>query len=185
MNHDSCLPSSWVRRWCGVIEVRGRVLDLACGSGRHTHFLLDCGFSVVAVDLEISSLNNSLTSRADVVVRQADLENEPWPFENDCFDAVIVTNYLHRPLFAHLIASLKPGGVLIYETFASGNGQFGRPNNPNFLLQPGELLAVVEGSTRVVAYEDVYVENPKPALVQRICAVRHGGRPRHFPVPVN
>ena len=184
MNHNTSPPSDWVTRWCGVIEVGGRVLDLACGSGRHARLLLECGYRVQAVDLDISELAD-LNGRANFELLQADLENAPWPFDNNCFDAIVVTNYLHRPLFAHLIASLKPGGILIYETFASGHGQFGRPSNPNFLLQPGELLVAVEGSLRVIAYEDVYVENPKPALLQRICAVRNGGHPRHFPVAGN
>ena len=184
MNHNTSPPSDWVKRWCRVIEVGGRVLDLACGSGRHTRLLLEGGYRVQAVDLDISELAD-LNGRANFELLQVDLENARWPFDNNCFDAIVVTNYLHRPLFAHLIASLKPGGVLIYETFASGHGQFGRPSNPNFLLQPGELLVAVEGSLRVIAYEDVYVENPKPALLQRICAVRNGGRPRHFPVAGN
>ena len=184
MNHNTSPPSDWVKRWCRAIEVGGRVLDLACGSGRHSRLLLECGFSVQSVDLDISELAD-LNGRANFKLLQADLENARWPFDNNCFDAIVVTNYLHRPLFAHLIASLKPGGVLIYETFASGHGQFGRPSNPNFLLKPGELLVAVEGSLRVIAYEDVYVENPKPALLQRICAVRNGGGPRHFPVASN
>lgn len=184
MNHNTSPPSDWVKRWCRAIEVGGRVLDLACGSGRHARLLLECGYSVQAVDLDISKLVD-LNGRANFELLQADLENAQWPFDNNCFDAIVVTNYLHRPLFAHLIASLKPGGVLIYETFALGHGQFGRPSNPNFLLQPGELLVAVEGSLRVIAYEDVYVENPKPALLQRICAVRNGGGPRYFPVASN
>lgn len=100
----------------------------------------------------------------------ADIEAGPWPYPGRSFDAVVVTNYLHRPLFPLLMAALAPGGVLIYETFAQGNGKYGRPTNPDFLLRHGELLQVV-GAAHVVAYEDLVVEHPRPAAVQRICAV--------------
>jgi SAM-dependent methyltransferase len=101
----------------------------------------------------------------------ADIENGPWPYPGRHYAAVVVTNYLHRPLFPLLMAALEPGGVLIYETFAQGNEKFGRPSNPDFLLRQGELLQVA-GGARVVAYEDLVVEDPKPAALQRICAVR-------------
>lgn len=102
----------------------------------------------------------------------ADLEGAPWPLPADQrFGAVIVTNYLHRPLFARLIESLAPGGVLIYETFAAGNERIGKPSNPAFLLAPGELLDAVRGRLRVVAYEDGFIDAPRAAYVQRICAV--------------
>lgn len=90
-----------------------------------------------------------------------------------------MTNYLHRPLFAHILESVAGDGALIYETFAEGNERFGKPSNPGFLLRPGELLAVAAKDFRVVAYEDVQVGGPRPAMVQRICAVRlHGGPQR-------
>ena len=91
-----------------------------------------------------------------------------------CFAGVVVANYLHRPLFPRLLDALAPSGVLIYETFAAGNERFGRPSNPDFLLREGELLDVVKGKLRVVAYEDLFVADPKPAMIQRICAVRPG-----------
>jgi hypothetical protein len=100
------------------------------------------------------------------------LENAPWPFSEQEFDALVVTNYLHRPLFTKIIAALKADGLLIYETFAIGNEKFGKPSNPDFLLQPGELLEVVRRSMRVVAYEDDYIEFPKPAMIQHICSIK-------------
>lgn len=106
-----------------------------------------------------------------MTTRVADLENGPWPYAGWHFDAVIVTNYLHRPLFSPLLAALADGGVLIYETFAAGNERYGRPGNPDFLLKPGELLELARGRLRVAAYEDLYVETPKPAMIQRLCAV--------------
>ena len=87
------------------------------------------------------------------------------------FDGLIVTNYLHRPLFPQLAAALAPGGALIYETFGSGNERFGKPSNPDFLLCPGELLETVRGTLTVLAYENLQLTEPRPAVVQRIAAV--------------
>lgn len=113
-----------------------------------------------------------LTGISNVTTRCADIEVAPWPYTGRMFGAVVVTNYLHRPLFPRLLEALAPGAVLIYETFAVGNERFGRPSNPDFLLGPGELLEVVQGRLRVIAYEDLYVALPKPAMVQRICAMQ-------------
>jgi SAM-dependent methyltransferase len=107
--------------------------------------------------------------------RCADIEGGPWPYTGASFDAVVVTNYLHRPLLPALLDALAPNGVLIYETFALGNEKFGRPSNPAFLLAPGELLDAVRGHCRVIAYEDGYVQTPKPAMMQRICARKSEG----------
>ena len=183
-NHNLAPPSDWARRWCREIATAGRVLDLACGPGRHSRFLLKHGYRVLAADQDVSGLAD-LQGQPNFESMQVDLETKPWPFEPESFDAIVVTNYLFRRTLPRLMAALKPGGVLIYETFAEGNGQFGRPSNPDFLLRPGELLNVVGGVGRVIAYEDVYIDSPKPALVQRICAVRNGGLPRYFPAPSN
>lgn len=122
-----------------------------------------------AVDRDLSEF---LDPPATVDLRQADIEGEAWPYEDEKFAGVIVTNYLHRPLMATLVACVAPGGAFIYETFAAGNEAYGRPSRPDFLLQPGELLEVVRGQLQVVAFEDIYVDSPKPAKVQRIAAVR-------------
>jgi len=123
-----------------------------------------------AVDRDSVALRD-LEGVAGVTVRAADLESAPWPYRDRRFDAIVVANYLHRPLFPHLLAALSTQGVLLYETFAVGNERYGRPRSPDFLLQAGELLALVRDRLRVVAYEDVYVDAPKPAMVQRICAI--------------
>jgi len=112
-----------------------------------------------------------LSGAANVTARCADLEKGPWPFEGQRFAGVVVVHYLWRPLFSRLLAAVAPGGALIYETFAAGNERYGRPSNPDFLLRPGELLEVARGRLRVLAYEDLFVSDPKPAMVQRICAV--------------
>lgn len=170
--HEFQTPSAWVRRWAGAIPAGGRVLDVACGRGRHLRYLGSLGFSVVGVDRDEEALS-ALGPLDRVEVRVADLESGAWPFAPDEFDGVVVTNYLHRPLFPHLVGVLRPGGVLIYETFAAGNERYGRPSNPDFLLRPGELLRCVEPLS-VVAFEQGLISAPKPALIQRICAVRAG-----------
>lgn len=150
-----------MRRWSDRVP-RGPVLDVACGGGRHAKLFLHRGISVVAVDRDPQSIPG-----AEFV--QADLEGAPWPFAGRRFAAIVVTNYLHRPLFPDLVASLADGGFLIYETFMVGNEKFGRPANPAFLLKPGELLGAFAALTPV-AFEQGYVERPKPAMIQRLCA---------------
>ncbi len=167
--HELERPSEWVARWARMIVPNGEVLDLACGRGRHTRLLASRGLRVCAIDRDAQALG-ALTDIAGVTVRATDLENGPWPLAGRQFDGVIVTNYLHRPLFPHILDALSPTGLLVYETFAAGNERFGRPSNPDFLLRPGELLDVVQGRLHVVAYEDLDVTTPKRARIQRICA---------------
>jgi SAM-dependent methyltransferase len=143
------------------------VLDLACGAGRHARFLAQLGFEVDAVDRDIALFADA---PPNVALRQADLEDGPWPYDGQHFDAIVVTNYLHRPLMPLLVESLERGGLLVYETFAAGNERFGKPSNPAFLLRPGELLDAVRGRLHVIAYEDLVVDEPRPAAMQRICA---------------
>ncbi len=154
-----------------LIPEGGTVLDVAAGAGRHARWLHDLGHPIVAIDRDISALAD-LTGQKDTEIIAADLETgAPFPLAGRTFAGVIVTNYLHRPILPALIAAVAPGGLLIYETFARGNERFGKPSNPDFLLQPGELLDAVRGRLRVVAYEDVEVTTPKPAMIQRIAAI--------------
>jgi SAM-dependent methyltransferase len=162
-------PSRWVSRFAYLVARGGRVLDVACGAGRHACFFAGLGHPVDAVDRDVSSF---VEVPAMVCVTQADIEVGPWPYHGRVFSGVVVTNYLYRPLLATLLASVAPGGALIYETFAAGNERFGRPSRADFLLHRGELLDCVRGQLQVVAYEDIYVDVPKPAMVQRIAAVR-------------
>lgn len=168
--HDSLPPSSWVRRFAPLIPRGGAVLDLACGHGRHARLLAALGYCVEAVDRNAEALSG-LAGIAGITTRAIDLEGSPWPYAAAHFDGVVVANYLFRPRLGALISALKPGGVLIYETFMVGNELFGKPSNPEFLLRPGELLDVVPPSMTVVAFEQGRVDIPKPAFVQRICAV--------------
>jgi SAM-dependent methyltransferase len=158
----------WVRRFLPLIKAGGRVLDLAAGSGRHTRLLRRRGFSVCAVDRDVSLLVP--LAAGDCEVRQVDFETgAPWSLGTG-YDGIVVTNYLHRPLLPAIGQALAPGGVLIYETFALGNERFGRPQNPDFLLRPGELLEAFAKLT-VVAFEQGEVTAPRPAVIQRIAAI--------------
>lgn len=160
-----------MQRWAHLFRAGGRVLDLACGPGRHAYWLHARGHAVTAVDRSAAALASlAPLAAAGAEVLQAELEDGPWPLAGRAFDAVVVTNYLWRPRLADTVAALAPGGVLLYETFAQGNETVGRPARPEFLLRPGELLQAAAG-LRVVAYEDGFLENPE-RFVQRIAAVR-------------
>ena len=164
--------STWVARFAAATKASGAVLDLACGSGRHARYLAEIGLQVEAMDRDAAALAQ-LSGVSRVTTRCADLEGAPWPYAGRNFDAIVVTNYLHRPLFPLLAAALAPGGVLIYETFRIGNESYGKPSNPDFLLRPGELLDFAKAhELEVLAYEDGFTTLPKPAMVQRLCAVK-------------
>jgi SAM-dependent methyltransferase len=156
-------------QWVGLIAAGAAVLDVAAGGGRHSRFFADRGHKVTVLDRDTSPL----ASHPDVEIVQADLEDgSPWPLPGRTFGAVVVTNYLHRPLFPALLDALAPGGVLLYETFMEGNERFGRPSNPAFLLKDGELLDLARGRLSVTAYEARMISEPKMAMVQRIAARR-------------
>ena len=185
--HGSEPASAWIQRWTSLVPAGGTVLDVACGLGRHTRWFLARGHRVVAVDRSAEAIDGTRAlAPSDTVgrleTRVADLEAGPWPFAGRHFDAVVVTNYLWRPLLPVIVDSVAPGGVLIYETFAAGNEAFGKPSRADFLLQPGELLAACAG-LRVVAFEDGYLDGP-PRRVQRIAAVRAGADGSWPPLPL-
>ena len=168
--HGPAAPSAWLTRFAPLAPRGRQVLDLACGGGRHTRLFLGLGHPVTAVDLNVGHLSD-LQDDPRVEIIQADLENgQPFPLAGRRFAVVAVTNYLHRPLFPFLVDAVEGGGLLLYETFAQGNEAFGRPRNPDHLLTPGELLRLVRDRLRVLAYEDLIVETPRRAAVQRICA---------------
>lgn len=171
-------PSDWIVRWGALVPPGATVLDVACGGGRHSRWFASRGHAVTGVDRDPSITELAQSGIATVV---ADIEQGPWPFADRTFGAVIVTNYLHRPLFPQLLAAVAPGGWLLYETFAIGNERFGRPSNPAFLLRTGELLEVVRGRMKVVGFEDVEAGPPRPAMVQRIAALRVSPPPGTFP----
>jgi SAM-dependent methyltransferase len=167
--HADSAPSEWVLRWAGLVSPPSQVLDLAGGMGRHAQVFADRGCRVTLADRSEAAMANA-RHLLNVTPVQADLENQPWPFQPGQFDAIVVTHYLWRALFANILASLRPGGLLIYETFARGQETIGRPSDPEFLLERGELLRVCTG-LHVLAYEDLRLRNPD-RFVQRICARR-------------
>ncbi len=175
-HQDAAIPSPWVRRFAPLVESGGEVLDLACGGGRHVRLFLDLGHRVTALDRDLSGIAD-LAAEPRLAELEADLEDgSPWPLEGRCFAAVVVTNYLHRPMFPNLLRAVASGGVLIYETFARGNERFGRPRNPDHLLREGELIERLGGALHVIAYEHGEITTPRPAVVQRVCAINADGK---------
>ncbi|HKP66380.1 MAG TPA: class I SAM-dependent methyltransferase [Casimicrobiaceae bacterium] len=168
-------PSAWIQRFAHLVPRDGRVLDVAAGSGRHARLFASRGSRVLAVDRDADAMR-TLANVDGVVAIAADIEASDWPFAGQTFAAVVVTNYLHRPLLAPIIAAVANDGVLLYETFAVGNEALGRPTNPAFLLRENELLDTVRGQLLVVAFEQGRVDGERPAIVQRIAAI---GRRRH------
>jgi len=164
-------PSPWIVRFAPLIT--GDILDIACGSGRHTRYFLSRGHRVTAIDCDLSRMAD-LQDCAELEMHELDLEAGAGdgPLPGGPFGGVIVTNYLWRPLLPAIVAAVAKDGVLLYETFAAGNAAHGKPSNPDFLLQPGELLDAVGGQLQVVAYEHGVIDDPRPAVIQRICAVR-------------
>jgi SAM-dependent methyltransferase len=179
--HGTEPPSDWIRRWSHLVSSGGTVLDVACGFGRHARWFHEQKHTLALVDRAQDAIDfivsELLPGSCEAVV--ADIENGPWPFTGREFAGVVVTNYLWRPLIPTLLASLAPGGVLLYETFTAGNETVGKPSRPDFLLQPGELLEICRG-LRVVAFEDGFmpgVGEAGPRFIQRIAAVRAVGTP--------
>ena len=169
---DPDIPASaWVTRFTSLIRTGGRVLDLAAGHGRHTRYLLGEGYEVTAVDIDASGLSD-LSGCEVLTVLEVDMEGGAWPFPANTFDGIVMTNYLHRPHFPFLAKALTADGVLLIETFGEGNEKLGRPRNPDFLLQPGELLNAFAGTLVIVAYEHGVEERPRPAVRQRLCATK-------------
>lgn len=169
--HGAGDASPWVQRWAHLVPGGTTVLDIACGHGRHLRFFAARGHPVTGIDRSAEAIA-AVAPLGEAVV--ADIEGAPWPLlqggEVRRFGAVIVTNYLWRPLLGVIAQSLAPSGVLIYETFAAGNESVGKPSRADFLLQPGELLRAF-ANLHVVAYEDGFLAEP-PRFVQRLVAMR-------------
>ena len=179
--HETLAPSHWILRHAHLVPPRARVLDLACGYGRHTRLFAQRGAHVVAVDRDAGALA-AIDGVAGIETRRIDLEASAWPFPSERFDAIVVANYLHRPHLPQIVAGVADDGVLLYETFARGNEAYGRPSNPAFLLEPGEPLAAVDGRLAVVEFaQGMIVDGGRRAVVQRIAAV---GLRRHWPPPL-
>ncbi|WP_298723832.1 class I SAM-dependent methyltransferase [uncultured Ferrovibrio sp.] len=169
---SSPAPSPWVSRFAPLVPAGGPVLDLACGGGRHGRLFLARQHPVTFLDRDLSGLAD-LASQPDATLVQADLEDgSPWPLPGRRFAAVVVTNYLWRPLLPALIGAVAPGGLLLYETFMRGNERFGKPGNPDFLLAPDELFERCKDAFDIRAFEQGEDNTPSPAMRQRICAIK-------------
>jgi SAM-dependent methyltransferase len=164
--HGAGEASPWVRRWSHLVAPGAAVLDVACGHGRHLRWFAGRGHPVTGVDRSPEAIA-AVSTVGEAI--EADIEHGPWPLAGRQFGAVIVTNYLWRPLVPAILASVAPGGVLIWETFAAGNEALGKPSRSDFLLRRGELLEVCRG-LQIVAYEDGQLSDP-PRVLQRIAAV--------------
>jgi SAM-dependent methyltransferase len=170
--HGHGAPSPWLQRWAHLLPAGGTALDLACGSGRHLRWLAAQGLRPTGIDRDAAALAAvaDLAQAGTAELIAADVENGPWPCPGRTFDLVVVTNYLWRSLWPQLLASLAPGGLLLYETFADGNQTVGKPSRPDFLLKPGELLSRCQG-LHIVAYEHGFLDAPA-RFVQRVAAVQ-------------
>lgn len=190
--HNSDRPSAWVERFASLIpasSVECPVLDLACGQGRHSRFLVKQGHHVLAIDRDSKALDQIASGLSPEQVKRieivcADLEGPTWPLESRSISGLVVTNYLYRPRLKDLLAMVAPQGVLIYETFAMGNEVFGKPSNPDFLLKPHELLdwILADQSFQILGFEQGIVSQPQSASIARICAVRSFGIPLQLPL---
>lgn len=169
--HAALAASAWVTRWSHLVAPNGKVLDIACGHGRHMQWFFEQGHSVVGIDRSAEALSTAANWGQTVL---ADIENRPWPLMTgdspQQFDAVLVTNYLWRALFPVMAQSLAPGGILIYETFSQGNETVGKPSRADFLLRPAELLSAFP-DLDVIAFEQGFLAQPE-RFVQRLAAVR-------------
>jgi SAM-dependent methyltransferase len=165
-------PSAWLCRFASLIKPQGNVLDIACGAGRNARWLALQGYVVEAVDRDEAALAG-MQGWQNITTRVADLEDAPWPYAGRKFDAIVVCRYLHRPLLPLLLQSLAVQGVLIYETFMQGQEAYGRPQTPDFLLKPDELLQNFMSKSRLVAFEQGLVTEPQAAVMQRICVINN------------
>ena len=168
--HEALAPSPWIARFAPLVPAGARVLDFASGHGRHARYFARRGARVLAIDRDAQALA-TLDGCSGIATRVADLELGSWPLPHEVFDAIVVVNYLHRASFPHLLDALAPAGLLLYETFATGNERFGRPANPAFLLRTHELLEFARGRLTIVAFEQGRIDDGRTAVVQRLAAV--------------
>lgn len=181
--HATPSPSPWVARYLPQAPAGTRLLDVACGGGRHIRYALGRGWAVTGIDRDLMGVSD-LAGRPGVELIAADLEGgAPFPTGNRTFAAVVVTNYLWRPILPDIVAAVAANGVLIYETFAVGNARYGRPSNPDFLLNPGELISAVQSSLIPLAYEHATLTEPDRVVARIVaCGRDHpwlGDPPRH------
>ena len=170
-------PSSWIMQQAERWPNGSKILDFASGYGRHSMALSSSfpgRFEILATDYNHAALRELAAQFPNVKTLHTDLENTNiWPFADHDFDVVLVTNYLFRPRLPELFRLIRNEGFLAYETFADGNGTYGRPSNPNFLLNDGELPACLPNDFEILDYFHGKIDQPRPAIIQRLAAKRH------------
>ena len=169
-------PSDWIMEQAQNWPDGARILDFAAGNGRHCCALdraFPGRFSFLAIDRDHAALAALKARYPQIKICQFDLEDTNiWGFADGGFEIVIVANYLYRPRLVDLFGLVRQGGYLAYETFATGNEAFGRPSNPEFLLQDGELTARLPDDFTILDYFHGRIDQPKPAIIQRLAAKR-------------
>jgi 2-polyprenyl-3-methyl-5-hydroxy-6-metoxy-1,4-benzoquinol methylase len=169
---ESAAAAGWLVANRALLPPSGRALDVACGRGRNAVWLAQQGFATTAIDRDPSAVA-ALEARAQrdglpLTARAVDLETGAVQLGEALYDVVVVVHYLHRALFPALRAALAPGGVLVYETFTVAQASRGRPTNPAFLLEPGELPRLVAPLVVVAAREGDFDDR----MVSSVVAVR-------------
>jgi SAM-dependent methyltransferase len=165
-------PASWLTANADRLPRTGDALDVACGSGRHALWLAERGLRTLAVDRNPDHVRavvdearrRALPVRAEVM----ELEDGQTRLATSAYDVIVVVHYLHRPLFPALIGALRPGGVLVYETFTRAQAARGKPTNPAFLLEPGELLELVRPLEVLASREGDYEGRWIASVVARL-----------------
>jgi SAM-dependent methyltransferase len=181
MQHQSSTVEPWIEKYATLLHAGSKLLDVACGYGRHAKFFAARGVDVTAVDRDETAIA-SLRGIENVRAELRDIEVEEgtataWPYAPNSFDAIVVCNYLWRPTFSAMLASIKPGGVLLYETFMTGNERYGKPSRAEFLLRSNELLDLLHKDFTIRAYEegeDSDHEGRAYAVKARVAAIKRG-----------
>ncbi len=179
--HGQDIPSLWMQRHAHLLQSVASLLDVACGYGRHAKFFAARGIQVTAVDRDALAMA-SLVGVANVTIERRDLESDPWPYPADSFDAAVVCNYLWRPALAALLDCIRPGGVLLYETFMDGNEKFGKPSRPEFLLRPDELITHVARDFEIIEFTqgiERALDGKISAVKQKIAAIKNISQTLH------
>jgi 2-polyprenyl-3-methyl-5-hydroxy-6-metoxy-1,4-benzoquinol methylase len=171
MTDTDSTPTDWLTGHAALLPAGGDALDIACGRGRHALWLAHQGLRVTALDRHeeaIAALAAAARERAlPIAAHVVDLERPGADLGRDAYDVIVGVHYLHRPLFPALVAALRPGGMLIYETFTRAQARRGKPTNPAFLLEPGELRTLTAGLTVIDEREGEFGKRDVAAIVCR------------------